>query len=538
MLKYQIPVFLKKMIKGDLLGSGTYGVVYSCSDKNTGGNYAIKRNMASKNTFFLNSIRELDLLVKLRNHPHIVRLEYVSYDNPFIEGCFEILESKDRKQQRDDNIHFIFNKATCDLHEFIGNTMKNKDFKLIKRYMIQLLLSVEYIHHHKIIHCDIKPSNVLIMEDDFDILGNKNIVQLCDFGLSIPHTYQGYQTPNVVTSWYRAPEIILGYPHYDYKSDIWALGCILFEMISGTAFLFGSATGDNSLISRILGKLPEEIPTKLMRSFVKANKWRKIELFKYATPAKNKRKNWLVQLGLSVGEIREFEEKIGKIDIFCDLLDQMIKFDWDERNNITECINHPFFNDQLDLITENRRLYNPIGSFEKELHIYECTERKWICEEVLNIYKNRNKIKWYDHRVLFQSIRLFDSYMAGMFELNNVLPANGEIFTKYETLLKFYSFIYLSIKYFGVLEFKISFNDVFGPEYRTPDAKSEIESFEIGIIQSMGYNFYYISVYEAADTHDIFLREEQIDKLLKCYLNVSDILIIKPADFVKKVLVN
>ena len=187
-----------------------------------------------------------------------------------------------------------------------------------------------------------------------------------------------------------------------------------------------------------------------------------------------------------------------------------------------------FFEDQKLLINETRRLYEPKYSFEKLMYIVPCQERIWLREEVNNIYRNRSKLKWYDNRVLFQSLRLFDSYMAGTYD--NKDNANP-VFSKYETLLKFYSFLYLCIKYFSILNNHVSFNDVFGIEYQTPEAKSEIEKFEIGILQKMEHNIYHVSVYEAADNFKIFMDDNQVLKLLNSYLNINKSLHIMPLNF-------
>lgn len=527
------------MIKGDILGNGTYGIIYSCKNSETDKKYAVKRNLVEKNVSFLNSIRESDLLTKLRRHPHIVTLEFISYKSPFKEE-FEPLVCNDlkckhsicksRRSQRDDGIHFIFDEASCNLYQYLQEAKKNNnlDFDLRKRYMIQILLAVEYAHKHSIIHCDLKPQNILIFENKTDVLGVKNIVQICDFGLSIPYTYQGCQLPNVVTAWYRAPEIILGYPHYDYKSDVWSLGCILFEMIAKIQFLVGSPEGNNNLISKILGSLPEEILMKTMRSLVTSNKWRDIKLFEYHKVPKNKRKSWITQLGLSKYEILAFEKQAGSLDLFCDLLDQMFHFDWDTRNDITECINHPFFEDQKLLIDETRKLNNPTRSLERLIYIVPCQERIWLKETVNNIYRDKAKLKWYNDRALFQALNLFDSYMSGIYDDKDY---KEPIFSKYDTLLKFYSFLYLCVKYFTLLDYNISFDDVFPKEYRTDKAKLEIENFETGIIQKMEHDIYRTSIYEAADNFSIFLDDNQILKLLNAYLNVNKVLVITPSEF-------
>lgn len=518
------------MIKGDILGDGTYGIVYSCKHSDTGKEYAVKRNLSDKNTLFLSCIRESDLLTKLRDYPHIVTLEFISYKSPFGENGFEAIDAKTRKGQQDDGIHFIFEKATYNLYEYIKKN-NDLDFDLRKRYMIQILLAVEYMHKHSIIHSDLKPQNVLVLEDKTDVLGIKNIVQICDFGLAVPYTYQGCQTPNVVTSWYRAPEIILGYPHYDYKSDIWSLGCIFFEMIAKIQFLAGSPEGSSNLISKILAALPEEIPMKTMR-LIKSNKWKEITLFKYHNVTKNKRKSWIDQLSLSKYEILAFEKQAGSLELFCDLLSKMMDFDWDVRNDIKECIEHPFFEDQKLLIEETRKLHNPSQSFERLIYIVPCQERIWVKEAVNNIYRDKSKSKWYNDRILFQSLSLFDSYISGIYEDKDYKQT---IMTKYDTLLKFYSFLYLCVKYFSILDYNICFNDVFGTEYRTPQAKLEIEKFEIGIIQKMEHDIYRTTVYEAADNLEIFMNNDQILKLLNAYLNVNKLLIITPTDFCKSI---
>lgn len=531
------------MNKGDILGDGTYGIVYSCNDKETGKNYAIKRNLVDHKTLFLSSIREVDLLVKLRKHPNIVTLEYISYKSPF-DHDFEPMNKEERKDQRDDNIHFIFGKASYNLYQYIYKIKNPIDFGLRKKYMIQILLAVEYMHNNSILHCDIKPHNILICEDEIDVLGNKNVAKICDFGLSIPYTHQGSQTPDVCTSWYRAPEIILGYPHYDYKSDVWSLGCVMFEIMANIQFfnryLAGSKMtekeNESSLISRIIGFLPEKPQMKTIRSLVTSKKWRKIKLYGYHDPAK--RKSWESQLNLNKNSLEQFEKTAGDIRLFSDLLDNMFQIDWDTRLSVTECIDHPFFEDQKDIIDETRKLYHPRKTLERELHIVPCKERLWVKELALNIYhdKSTRKYKWYNHRTLFQALYLFDHYMIGMYEMNNIPFDNAlenPLFTKYDTLLKFYTFLYLCFKYFSVLEYNISFNDIVETQFQTDEAKLEMEKFESGIIQKMDHNVYRTSVYEAADSFDMIMTDSDVLKLLEAYLSVNKPLVTTPSLFIK-----
>lgn len=543
------------MIKGNKIGSGTFGMVYSCVDIETNQEYAFKRNLLEKKTSFMGAIREVDMLRKLLGHPHIVQLEKVVLKNPFIENGVEeghspILE-KDRQGQRDDSIHFLFKRAIYDLDKFIvkanNKTQTSIDFSVHKKYMVHILLAVEYMHTNKIIHRDLKPSNILIFDDKFDCLNNPSVAQVCDLGLAKPYTYQGIQTPNTVTSVYRAPEIALGYPHYDYKSDIWSLACILFEMIADKRFLVECPDNSRSIVCKILGALPEELPLRKMRSLVTNDKWRKISpLYGYATP--KVRKPWIKQLGLTDRGLKCFIKTAGNIDSFCDLLSNMFKFDWDERYSITQCIDHPFFSDFNNLIAITRQQYMPQSPPERVLVVKPSTERAWVCEIVMNIFNNRNKYSWYNHRSLFQALYLFDHYLESMIEMiemskmkegvvektifkdNSDYNLMGIVHTKYETILRFYTCLYSCLKYFATLQSPVTFEEMLGSslgrkeakDYYTSEAKLIASNFESAFISiSMGYNVYRPSIYEAADLFGDVLEENDIANLLNMYLSVD-----------------
>ena len=94
---------------------------------------------------------------------------------------------------------------------------------VIKKFMMQLCVGIRYCHSHRVLHRDLKPQNLLIDRD-----GN---LKLADFGLArafgVPlRTY----THEVVTLWYRAPEILLGGRQYSTGVDMWSVGCIFAEM--------------------------------------------------------------------------------------------------------------------------------------------------------------------------------------------------------------------------------------------------------------------------------------------------------------------
>jgi len=92
-------------------------------------------------------------------------------------------------------------------------------------YLWQLLQGIAYCHSHRVLHRDLKPQNLLV---------NLNgLLKLADFGLArafgIP--IRSY-THEVVTLWYKAPEVLLGTKFYTTSVDIWSIGCIFAEMVS------------------------------------------------------------------------------------------------------------------------------------------------------------------------------------------------------------------------------------------------------------------------------------------------------------------
>jgi serine/threonine protein kinase len=123
---------------------------------------------------------------------------------------------------------------------------------LVKSYMHQLLSGIAFCHSHRVLHRDLKPQNLLIDREGH--------LKLADFGLArafgVPvRTY----THEVVTLWYRAPEILLGSTQYSTPVDIWSVGCIFAELVTRQPLFPGDSEIDELFkIFQIMGTPTEE----------------------------------------------------------------------------------------------------------------------------------------------------------------------------------------------------------------------------------------------------------------------------------------
>ncbi len=108
------------------------------------------------------------------------------------------------------------------------NNFRGSPLALIRTYAIQLLESLRFLREHAIVHCDLKPENVLLLPN------NRQKIRLIDFGSSCFEDERVYTY--IQSRFYRAPEIMLALP-YTTAIDMWSLGCILAELYTGTSLV-------------------------------------------------------------------------------------------------------------------------------------------------------------------------------------------------------------------------------------------------------------------------------------------------------------
>ncbi|KAL8707421.1 MAG: hypothetical protein Q9220_007540 [cf. Caloplaca sp. 1 TL-2023] len=211
------------------LGEGTYATVFKGRNRQTGELVALKEiHLDSEEGTPSTAIREISLMKELK-HENIVSLHDVIHTENKLMLVFEYMD-KDLKKFMD-----------------ARGTGGQLDYLTVKSFMHQLLAGIAFCHENRVLHRDLKPQNLLI--------NNKGQLKLADFGLArafgIPvNTFSN----EVVTLWYRAPDVLLGSRTYNTSIDIWSAGCIMAEMYTGRP-LFPGTTNEDQLqkIFRLMG---------------------------------------------------------------------------------------------------------------------------------------------------------------------------------------------------------------------------------------------------------------------------------------------
>jgi len=279
------------------IGEGAYGTVYMATCWRTGERVAIKKiEITEEDGVPLTALREISLLMEL-DHPNIVHLKEVLNSSRFMHLVFECLD--------------------MDLRMYLKSVGPIRE-PFLRNAAYQCFSGLDYCHGRGVLHRDLKPQNLLI-----DVKAKR--VVLADFGLARSFRLPMKQyTHEVVTLWYRAPEVLLGQFKYGPPVDIWSLGCIIAEMATREALFPGDSEIDTLFkIFRTLGTPTDEVwpGVSTLRDFKKNfPKWQDTKL----------------------AELR-CNDKGGLPDDGVDLLRQCLRYNCVERPSAKRALRHRFF---------------------------------------------------------------------------------------------------------------------------------------------------------------------------------------------------
>ncbi|TMW69717.1 hypothetical protein Poli38472_001873 [Pythium oligandrum] len=288
---------MDKFQKVEKIGEGTYGVVYKAKDLVSGRVVALKkiRLEADDEGVPSTAMREISLLKELSSHPNVVHL-------------YDVVHQQNK-------LYLVCEFVDQDLKKYLEGIPHRLEMLQIKSYLYQLLAGIAYCHANRVLHRDLKPQNLLI-----DQYGN---LKLADFGLarSFGIPIRSY-THEVVTLWYRAPEILLGAKHYSTPVDAWSIGCIFAEMVNKQPLFPGDSEIDELFrIFRVLGT-PDE------------NSWPGVSnLPDYKTTFPKWRPQQLAKV------------VPGLDHVGLDLLSRLLVFEPSRRISARAAMAHPWFND-------------------------------------------------------------------------------------------------------------------------------------------------------------------------------------------------
>ncbi|CAF0837342.1 unnamed protein product [Didymodactylos carnosus] len=288
------------------IGEGAYGMVVSAFDQITQQKVAIKKITPFEHQCFCQrTLREIKILSRFR-HENIINIQ-------------DVIRAPTIDQMKD--IYIVQCLMECDMYKLLKHQRLTEEH--ICYFLYQILRGLKYIHSANVLHRDLKPSNLLL---------NTNCdLKICDFGLARVadpnHEHAGLLTEYVATRWYRAPEIMLNARGYYKPIDIWSVGCILAEMLTGRPIFPGKHYIEQiNLILNVVGSPCEEdlnsIVNERARNYVSLLPVRQRTPWKKLFPDAN--------------------------DSALSMLDYLLTFNPNRRVSVEEALAHPYLAQYFD----------------------------------------------------------------------------------------------------------------------------------------------------------------------------------------------
>ncbi|XP_008297430.1 mitogen-activated protein kinase 14B isoform X1 [Stegastes partitus] len=284
------------------VGSGAYGSVCSAFDVKSGLKVAVKKLSRPFQS----------IIHAKRTYRELRLLKHMKHEN--VIGLLDVFTPATSLEEFND-VYLVTHLMGADLNNIVKCQKLTDDH--VQFLIYQILRGLKYIHSADIIHRDLKPSNLAVNEDCE--------LKILDFGLA-RHT-DDEMTGYVATRWYRAPEIMLNWMHYNMTVDIWSVGCIMAELLTGRT-LFPGTDHINQLqqIMRLTGTPPASLISRM---------------------PSHEARNYINSLPHMPK--RNFADVfIGANPLAVDLLEKMLVLDTDKRITASEALAHHYFSQYHD----------------------------------------------------------------------------------------------------------------------------------------------------------------------------------------------
>lgn len=314
------------------IGQGTFSDIFKVQDKTYPyNNYAMKVPKGFSN---YETLEEINILMHIKNMSTLETRKGISI----------IIDT------------ITYNESLCIIMKLHGPSLyellkldinRGFEYNFVKYVSNSILSALENLHKIEIIHSDLKPENIVLSEYDSTINTHPINVTLIDYGCS----YYGNETNDsiITTRYYRAPEVIMGLK-WSYSVDIWSIGCIMFELLTGSPLFYVNDSHDDNyhlqLIIHILGLKYTAFQSRIIFKDIKLNKSLK---------------------------------KVNSPPQFNDLLQLLLVIEPSNRYTVTDALRHPLF--ELEK-----------GGEYKRSTLHTRTILKWSCEN--KYYKTKLCRNW------------------------------------------------------------------------------------------------------------------------------------------------
>lgn len=308
-------------------GKGVFSTVVRAKD--------LKAGLGDPEEVAIKIIRNNEHMHKAGKEELVILKKLVGADPEDKRHCVRFLSSFSYRN----HLCLVFESLNMNLREVLKKFGRNIGLKLtaVRLYSKQLFISLKHLRNCGVLHCDIKPDNMLVNEA-------KNVLKLCDFGNAM-FAGKNEITPYLVSRFYRAPEIILGLP-YDHPLDIWSVGCCIFELYTGKV-LFPGATNNDML--RLHMELKGLFPKKMLRKggFIEQHFDQDLNFLAIEEDPVTKKTMRRLITSIKPKDISAIVkgspgEDPKMLANFKDLLEKIFILDPDKRLTVSQALSHPF----------------------------------------------------------------------------------------------------------------------------------------------------------------------------------------------------